>query len=106
VPWGGTATPRAVPTCPRFRAAAVEVVTTSDGVHRHGTGGAPSGAVRCHCRFSTENRGRRGGHRLGTTVPRVVHRPIFLEGKGFAGLAWVVTATPRAMPPPPLSGDQ
>jgi hypothetical protein len=41
-----------------------------------------------------------------TAMPRAVHRPIFPEGKGFAGLAWLVTTTPRAMPPPPLSSEK
>jgi C4-dicarboxylate transporter len=41
-----------------------------------------------------------------TAIVMAVHRPIFSEAGVFAGLAWVVTATPRAVPLPPLSGDQ
>jgi C4-dicarboxylate transporter len=41
-----------------------------------------------------------------TTIVMAVHHPIFLEAGVFVGLAWVVTATPRAVPLPPLSGDQ
>jgi hypothetical protein len=70
------------------------VVIKSDGVHHHSKGGASPGVVRCHRRFSAESAGVGLGHCLGTTVPRAVHRPIFPEGKGFTGLAWVVTATP------------
>jgi hypothetical protein len=80
----------------------VEVVTTGDGVHRHGVGDAPPGAVRCRRRFSAESK----GVGMVTAVPRAMHHPIFPEGKGFTGLAWVVTATPRAMPPPLLFGEQ
>jgi hypothetical protein len=79
------------------------VVTGSDGVHRHSEGGAPPGVVRCHRRFSTKSAGVGLGHRLSTAVPRAVQHPIFPKGKGFTGLAWVVTATPRTVPPPPLS---
>jgi hypothetical protein len=96
--FGGTATPRAVPTRPRFRAAEVEVVTAGDGVHHHDVGGAPPSVVRWHRRFLAKSKGRGLGHRLGTAMPRAVHCPIFPESRVFAGLAWVVTATP--------SGDQ
>jgi hypothetical protein len=83
----------------------VEMVTADDGVHRHGVGGAPRGAIRCHCHchFSVESEGSGHGHRLGTEVPRAMHHPIFLKGKGFAGLARVVTTTPGAVPLPSLS---
>jgi hypothetical protein len=64
----------------------------------HCEGGAPPSVVRCYRRFLAESEGSGHGHCLGTAVPRAVHHPIFPEGKGFVGLAWVVTAT--------LSGDQ
>jgi hypothetical protein len=61
------------------------VVTASDVVHHHGVGGALSVAVRCHRHFSVGSEGSRHDHRLGTSVPKVTHCPIFPEDKGFAG---------------------
>ena len=39
----------------------------------------------------------------GTTMGAAVHCPFSLESGVCAGLAWVVTATPRVVPPPPYS---
>jgi len=73
------------------------VVTESDGVHRHREGSAPSGVVRCHRRFSAESKEAGLGHRLGTTMPSVVHCPIFQRASVLEGCpGWS---------PPPLFGD-
>ena len=61
--------------------------TVSGSVHRSVRDGAPPGVVRCHRRFSAESEGSGHGHRLGTAVPRAVHRPIFPESKVLAGVA-------------------
>jgi hypothetical protein len=63
------------------------------GVHHHGEGSAPSWHVWCHRPFSTESVVDGVGHRLGTAMPRAVHRPNFPKAGFFSGLAWVVTTT-------------
>jgi hypothetical protein len=65
----------------------VEVVTAATGVHRHGEDSAPSGPIWCHRLFYLESKENRLGHCLGTAVPSVVHRPIFLESRVFRGVA-------------------
>ena len=96
---GDTNTPRVVPTWAQQRRAEsgrFGVVTGHVSVHRHGRSDAPPWAVRCHRCFPLEM----GAMREVTARVMAVHRPIFLERAGFRNLAGVVTATPRAMPPP------
>ena len=80
-------------------------VTVSDGVHRQVHGGAPLGCVWCHHHVFPEGSQSGAGHRYGTGVPRAVHRRFFLERREIEGLAWVVTAIPRAMHHHPVSGS-
>jgi hypothetical protein len=67
---------------------------------------SPPLGVQCHRRVSLES--IKAGLVTVTVTARVtaVHRPIFLYRASFGDLAGLVTATPRAVPPPPLSGDQ
>jgi hypothetical protein len=69
------------------------VVTGSGGARRHGEGGAPPGAVRCHRLFSTKTREGEGV----TAMVMAMHHPNFPEAEDFGWLAWVVTATLRAV---------
>jgi hypothetical protein len=84
----------------------VEVVTTGDGVHRRGLGGAPRGAVWCHRRFLDESWGSWPSHRREHRRPEDGAPPLFFQRLGSSGAGRVVTATPRAVPPPSLSSDQ
>ena len=59
-------------------------VTIVSDVHRRWEGGGTARGCPVHRLFSPESEEVGVGHRLGTTVPRAVHRPIFSEGKDFA----------------------
>ena len=99
----GTATPKAVPTWARQRRAEsvrFGVVTGHAGVHRLGCGGAPLGHHHWVPGATTVFLHRWAQAWEVTAMVMAVHRPIFLERAGFRNLAGVVTATPRAMPPP------
>ena len=77
-----------------------DLVTVVSGVHRHVEGGGTTRGCPVHRPFSVESEGVGHGHRLGTSVPRAVHRPIFPKGKDFAQLARGGHCHPYGSAPP------